>query len=99
MGVCCVGDFPVEVQVRAAAGVSLADFDSVRALGEVDTAAVVSASGNEGLLWRNGILRVRIMWTISVCESNPSTNQPDWKRDWRAGVFALKTKNSRANVA
>ena len=39
---------------------------------------VMPSSGHAARLWMKGILRVRIMCTISVCESRPSTNQPDW---------------------
>ena len=37
---------------------------------------------HDAILWKNGILRVRIMCTISVCDSNPSINHPDWNRVW-----------------
>ena len=40
--------------------------------------------------WKNGILPVRIMCTISVCVSRPSTNQPDWNSAWLAGVFGAE---------
>ena len=63
------------------------------------TAMVVSASGSEGLLCIKGILRVRIMCTISVCERRPSTNQADWKSDSCAGEFACSTKYISAKVA
>ena len=63
------------------------------------TAAVVSTSGNDELLWMKGIFRVRIMCTINVWERSPSTNHPVWKSDCCTGVFALKTKNSSAKVA
>lgn len=46
-----------------------------------------------------GILRVRIMWTIRVCESRPSTNQPDWKSDWAASLSAAKTFHMITNIA
>ncbi len=37
-------------------------------------------TGMAAVLCRNGIFSVRIMWTMSVCESSPSMNQPDWNR-------------------
>ena len=40
--------------------------------------AVIAISGHDARLCRNGILRVRITWTISVCVSRLSTNQPVW---------------------
>ena len=43
-------------------------------------AHVISITGHEAALCTNGILRVRVMCTINVCESNPSTNQPDWNK-------------------
>ena len=54
------------------------------------TANVDSPRTRAGRLWMKGIFRVRIMWTIRVCDRRPSTNQPDWKSDWCSGVLALK---------
>ena len=39
------------------------------------------------------------MYTISACESNPSTNLPYWNKFRRSGVFALNTYHIKANVA
>src|SRR5258708_38368314 len=50
------------------------------------TAAVTSSTGGEAVLWMNGILCVRIMCTISVCDSRLSMNQPDWNSDWCFGA-------------
>jgi len=41
---------------------------------------VMPISGHEARLWKNGMRRVRIMCTISVCDNRPSINQPDWNR-------------------
>ncbi len=37
--------------------------------------------------------------TISVCDSSPSTNQPDWKSVCAAGVVAWKTYPINPKVA
>ena len=61
--------------------------------------AVVSPStGADAALCRNGILRVRIMCTTSVCVSRLSRNQPDWKNAWCAGLLAPNTNHSSAKV-
>ena len=41
------------------------------------TVAVLTSTIGVAVLWMKGILSVRIMWTISVCVSSPTTNQPD----------------------
>ena len=46
---------------------------------------VSPSTGQEAVLWMNGIFRVRIMCTMRVCDSNPSMNQPDWKSDCISG--------------
>lgn len=46
---------------------------------------VISITGHEAELCMNGTLRVRIMCTMSVCESKPSTNHPDWNNDSISG--------------
>jgi hypothetical protein len=38
--------------------------------------------------WIKGILLVRIMCTISACDSNPSMNQPSWKSACLSGKLA-----------
>src|ERR1700674_194153 len=58
-----------------------------------------STTGATAVLWRNGIFSVRIVWTIKVCVSRPSTNQPDWNSDWVAIVLAPKPSHKIANVA
>ncbi|MOA31405.1 hypothetical protein D3C78_1525600 [compost metagenome] len=63
------------------------------------TSRVIMHSGHEGRLWINGILRVRIICTISVCDSSPSTNQPDWNNVCISGVFALNTHHIRLKVS
>src|SRR5260370_40342279 len=62
------------------------------------TAAVTTSSGGEAVLWMNGILCVRIMCTISVCDSRLSMNQPDWNSDWCAGLLAQNTNHIRQKV-
>lgn len=52
---------------------------------------VISMTGHEAELCRNGTFRVRIMWTMSVWDSNPSTNQPDWNSDSVSGPWQLNT--------
>src|SRR6185437_3322961 len=54
--------------------------------------------GAEAMLCTNGILRVRIRCTISVCDKRPSTNQPVWNSDWWEGEFALNTHHIKAKV-
>jgi hypothetical protein len=45
-----------------------------------------------------GSLRVRIMWTMSVCENRDSMNQPVWNSAACAGVLAPSSQNSAAKV-
>ena len=54
-------------------------------------AKVSSTTNGAAVLWKNEIFSVRIIWTIKVCDSRPSTNQPDWNRDWLAMLSAPKT--------
>src|ERR1700680_4665993 len=61
--------------------------------------SVSSTTGATAVLWRKGIFSVRIVWTINVCVSSPSTNQPDWNSDWVAIVLAPKPYHRMANVA
>ena len=63
------------------------------------TENVVMITGNEARLWMNGILRVRIICTISVCDNKPSINHPDWNRDWSSGIVHLKIYHITKNVA
>ncbi|MCY1525078.1 hypothetical protein D9M68_600450 [compost metagenome] len=44
-------------------------------------------------------MRVRIRCTISVCDSRPSTNQPDWNSVWCSGALAWNTYHMSAYVA
>ncbi len=37
---------------------------------------VIPITGHVARLCMNGIFRVRIMWTIKVCDNSPSTNYP-----------------------
>ena len=46
---------------------------------------VMSITGHEAELCMNGTLRVRIICTISVWDSKPSTNHPDWNSDSISG--------------
>ena len=39
------------------------------------------------------------MWTISVCDSSPSTNQPDWNSVCISGVLAWNTHHIRLKVS
>ena len=39
--------------------------------------AVVASKAGDARLWMNGIFGVRIMCTMSVWVSRPTTNQPD----------------------
>src|ERR1700722_16468297 len=50
--------------------------------------SVNSTTGATAVLWMNGIFSVRIVWTINVCVSSPSTNQPAGNSDWAAIVLA-----------
>src|ERR1700722_3980152 len=61
--------------------------------------SVNSTTGATAVLWMNGIFSVRIVWTINVCVSSPSTNQPDWNSDWAAIVLAPKPYHKIANIA
>ena len=60
---------------------------------------VSATTGVAAQLCINGILRVRIMCTISVCDSKLSTNQPVWNKSWWAGELALNTYHNTAKVA
>lgn len=51
---------------------------------------LVNISGVLARLSTNGILEVRIMWIISVCDNNDSTNQPVWNKEAWANVLASK---------
>ena len=53
-------------------------------------AKVIAITGHDARLWKKGILRVRIMCTMSVCDSNPSTNHPDWKSACISADWHLK---------
>ena len=63
-------------------------------------ATLVTISGQDGQLWRNGILFVRMTWMISVCVSRLSTNQPVWNRLWlcaaASGARRPSTRRRRA---
>src|ERR1700736_4917493 len=61
--------------------------------------SVSSTTGATAVLWTKGIFSVRIVWTIKVCVSSPSTNQPDWNRDCVAVVLAPKPYHKITNVA
>ena len=63
------------------------------------TAMPVTVSGRLALLCTNGNLPVRITCTMRVCDSSDSMNQPVWNRSACAGVLALSTNHSSANVA
>lgn len=63
-------------------GVSLkacANGENGRNIATAIIAVVNATTGAVAQLWMNGTLRVRIMCTISVCESRLSINQPVWK--------------------
>src|SRR2546427_6810933 len=57
---------------------------------------VISGRGGAAMLCRNGTFGVRIMCTIRVWVSRPTTNQPDWNRPWSAGVRASNTYHIRS---
>src|SRR5881628_3860290 len=63
------------------------------------TAAVVASTTGAAVLWMNGIFSVRIMWTMSVCVSRPTTNHPDWNSDCSASVLAPNTCHMTQNVS
>ena len=56
--------------------------------------AVVTISGAEARLWMNGIFGVRIMCTISVWVSRPTTNQPDWNSVCSAERVGARTRTT-----
>src|SRR5258708_38080107 len=60
---------------------------------------VNASTGTAARLWTKGTFAVRIMCTMSVCESSPSMNQPDWNSACRCGLLAPKTYHSITNVA
>ncbi len=43
---------------------------------------VIASSVRLGRLSTKGMRPVRITWTISVCDSSDSTNQPVWNSAW-----------------
>lgn len=47
----------------------------------VTVSRAIMLTCHDARLCTKGILRVRIICTMSVCESNPSTNHPDWNSD------------------
>lgn len=52
-------------------------------------ANVMSISGHAALLCTKGMRRVRIMWTMNVCESNPSMDHPLWNNVCASDVGTL----------
>lgn len=60
---------------------------------------VMNITGHEAELCMNGTLRVRIMCTISVCESKLSINHPDWNSDSISGPWHLNTHHIIIYVA
>lgn len=54
-------------------------------------AKVINRTGHDAVLCMKGIFLVRIICTINVCESSPSTNHPDWNRAAMLSLLHLKT--------
>lgn len=54
-------------------------------------ASVMHITGHDARLCMNGIFLVRIMCTMSVCDSRPSTNHPDWNSDYAPGELHPNT--------
>ena len=69
---------------------------------DADYCATVAAVVSEQMQGRNQVdiclLYTSIICTISVCDSKPTTNHPDWNSVCVSGVLAWNTHHIRQNV-